>query len=132
MRPNFGEPLDTAKQLVEQNITLYGFPGGEIWKQFLQESSIDEYKILGENYIVADDWDHFDYMTEHDVIGAGTHAQITPYLIPDELALGNWYRSKEIVAGKFPYTGFLTNKKWHLNEVFSLKQFVPAFLLIQS
>ena len=132
LRPNFEEPLDTAKQLVEKNITIFMAPGTQIWKQFLLDSSIPEYNKLGETFFVPDDWDHFDYTNEHDVIGAGTHAQITPYLIPDELALGNWYRSKEIVAGKFPYTGFLTNKKWHLNEVFSFKQFVPSFLLIQS
>merc|ERR1712243_304121 len=62
------EPLDTAKQLVEKNVTLYDEPGGEIWKQFLLESSVPEYKILGENYIIADDWDHYHNMAEHFVI----------------------------------------------------------------
>ena len=126
MRPNFEEPLDTAKQLVEKNIKLYAIPGTEIWKQFLLESSITEYKILGENFIVADDLDHFDYMTEHDVIGGGTHATMASYLYPYELAYGEnkeinsgrgWYRSKEKVPGVYPYNGYLTNKKWHLNEV---------------
>ena len=126
MRPNFEEPLDTAKQLVEKNITLYDGPGTELWKQFLLESSLPEYKILGQNYFIADDWDHFDYMTEHDVIGAGTHAMMASALGPLELSLGEnkeinsgrgWYRSKEKVAGMFPYAGYLTNKKWHLNEV---------------
>jgi len=100
LRPNFEEPLDTAKQLVEKNITVYSSPGSQIWKQFLLESSIPEYNILGENYIIADDWDHYDYMTEHDVIGAGR----------------GWYRSKEKAAGFYPYGGYLTNKKWHFNE----------------
>ena len=121
MRPNFGEPLDTAKQLVEQNITLYGFPGGEIWKQFLQESSIDEYNILGDNMIIADDWDHFDNITYYDVIGkdgtGGTHALMTASISSWELTLGKWYRSQEKVGGHYPYGGYLTNKKWHLNEV---------------
>ena len=126
MRPNFEEPLDTAKQLVEKNITLYNVPGTEIWKQFLLESPITEYNILGENYIIADDWDHYWNMTEHDVIGAGTHAMMLSYLGPWELTFGEnkeinsgrgWYRSKEKVAGKYPYGGYLTNKKWHLNEV---------------
>ena len=126
MKPNFEDPLDTAKQLVEKNITLYDIPGGEIWKQFLLESSIPEYNKLGENYIIADDWDHFNYITEHYVIGAGTHAQMAPAVEPLELSIGEneeinsgrgWYRSKEKVAGKYPYSGYLTNKKWHLNEV---------------
>ena len=126
MRPNFEEPLDTAKQLVEKNITLYNVPGTEIWKQFLLESSITDYNILGKSYIVADDFDHFYYMSEHDVIGAGTHAMMSSYLGPSLLKMGEnkeinsgrgWYRSKEKVAGMYPYAGFLTNKKWHLNEV---------------
>ena len=132
MRPNFEEPLDTAKQLVEKNITLYDVPGTGVWKQFLLESPIPEYNILGGTYIIADDWDHFDNISEHDVIGAGTHALMGEYLTSWELSLGRWHRSKDKLAGKYPYSGYLTNKKWHLNEVISFKQFVNAMLLIQS
>ena len=124
MRPNFEEPLDTAKQLVEKNITLYDGPGYEFWKQFLLESSIHEYNILGENYLIADDWDHYKNFSEQHVLGAGTHALMTASVLPYQLKLGKkvnsgrgWYRSKEKVAGIFPYGGYLTNKKWHLNEV---------------
>ena len=36
-------------------------PGYEYWEQFLLESPIPEYKILGENFIVAPTWnDYFD------------------------------------------------------------------------
>ena len=88
LRPNFEEPLDTTKQLVEKNITIYDIPGTEFWKQFLLDSSIPEYNKLGETFIVADDWDHYLSMIEHDVIGAGTHAQMEAYLGTYELALG--------------------------------------------
>ena len=143
MRPNFEEPLDTAKQLVEQNITLYDVPGSEMWKQFMLESSRKEYNKLGETYLIADDWDHFDHITKHDVMGAGTHAQMTGVLESYELDMGKkhhpegngtygWYRSKEKVAGDNPYAGYLTNKKWHQNEVFSFKQLGHALSLIQS
>ena len=143
LRPNFEEPLDTAKQLVEKNITLYDEPGTVIWKQFLLESSIPEYNKLGESYIIADDWEHFDNITKHDVIGTGTHAQMAASLYPYELAMGKWYhpegngtygwyRSKEKVDGNNKYVGYLTNKKWHLNEVIYFKLFVLALLLIQS
>ena len=143
LRPSFEEPLDTAKQLVEKNITLYGEPGTDIWKQFLLASSVPEYNKLGETFLIADDWDHFDNITEHDVIGAGTHAQMVGSLLPYELAMGKkhhperngtngWYRSKEIVSGDNPYAGYLTNRKWHLNEVIYFKLFVHALLLIQS
>ena len=76
--------------------------------------------------IISDDWDHFYFMSEHYVIGAGTHAIMASALYPEELSYGEnkeinsgrgWYRSQEKVAGKYPYAGYLTNKKWHLNEV---------------
>ena len=132
MEPKFEEPLDTAKQLVEKNITLYDVPGGEIWKQFLLESSIPEYNILGENIIIADDYDHYNNMTKHYVIGSGTHAQLKYALGHKERYMGEnketnsyrgWYRSKEKVAGKYPYGGYLTNKKWHLNEVITKSEY---------
>ena len=131
LRPNFEEPLDTVKQLVEKNITLYDEPGAEIWKQFLLDSPIPEYKILGETYIIADDWDHFKNISKYDVIGAGTHALMKGGLKRHERAMGRWYRSREILSGDNPYAGYLTNKKWHLNEVLSFtKQFVHALLFI--
>lgn len=120
LRPNFDEPLDTAKQMVEQNITVYVRPEGHIWKQFLQKSSIPKYNILGENMIVPDNFDHYDNISKYEVIGAGTHALMYPYLYANQLAMGIWYRSKEKLPGKNPYGGFLTMKKWHLNEVRSI------------
>ena len=92
-------------------------PGREIWKRFLLESSIPEYNILGETMIITDDWDHFYSLTEHDVMGAGTHAYMSAYLEPTWLDMGRWHRSKEKLAGNNPFAGYLTNKKWNLNEV---------------
>ena len=116
MRPNFEEPLDTAKQMVEKNITLYFIKFAQIQKQFLLLSSIPEYNILGDNVIFAENWEHYYNITRDGVIGAGTHAQMTSAISPPLLALGKWHRSKERVSGNNPYTGFLTKKKWHLNE----------------
>ena len=101
-------------------------PGTQMYKDHLLESSITDYNILGEIYKVANDWEEYDYITEHDLIGAGTHAQMASIITPEEMELGKnkeinsgrgWYRSKEKVAGMYPYAGYLTNKKWHLNEV---------------
>ena len=118
LRPNFEEPLDTAKQLVERNITLYMWPYAcaSGWKTFLLYSPIPEYEILGKNMICTWNWDDFEKKSEYDVLGNGTHAQLTSYLDPISLAMGRWYRSKEKFQDD-PYYGFLSNKKWHLNEV---------------
>ena len=111
--------MDTAKQLVEKNITIYYQAGDDDNKQWLLDSPILEYRILGENAIIADDWGHYYNITAHDVMGAGTHAQMTYYVSSDELYLGEkyhpegrgWYRSKEKVSDRNPYGGYYTNKK---------------------
>ena len=114
MRPNFEEPLDTAKQLVEQNITIYMWPYAS--EKFMLQSPIPEHGILAKNMITADDWDHYFRIAEYDVMGNGTHAQLISYLYPNELSLGRWYRSKERFVN-YPYYGYLSNKNWHLKEV---------------
>ena len=81
LRPNFEEYMDTAKQFVEKNITLYYVPGMESAKWGLLASPILEYRLLGENTIIADDMDHYYNITAHDLLGAGTHAQ-TSYFVP--------------------------------------------------
>ena len=118
LRPNFEDPLDTAQDLVDNNITLYVTPGSEIWKQFLAKSPNPAYNELAETMIIPKDWYEFWDYPEHYVIGEGTHAYMAPYLIPMKLELGRWWRSQERVSGKMPFGGNLSNKKWYLNEVF--------------
>ena len=48
LRPNFEDSLDTAQDLVDNNITLFVKRGEEYLKQILAQSSIPEYKILAE------------------------------------------------------------------------------------
>ena len=67
--------------------------------------------------IVADDYNHFNNSIINDVMSAGTHAHMGGYLSSQLLDIGRWYRSKEKLVGNNPYPGYLTNKKWHLNEV---------------
>ena len=129
MRPNFEEPLDTVKQLVERNIEIYTTPGSYFWKYFFQDSTIPEYKILGETLIIADNWDQYINISKH-VHVAGTYALMTVTLPPMYQDMGRWHRSEEKVSGHYPYAGYLTNKKWHLNEVISFKLFVCVLLII--
>ena len=117
MRPDFEAPLDTAKQLVEKNISLFGIPGTQIWLQHLLESPKPEYYKLGEKMVLPNSVERFYEIVEHDVIGNGTHALLTATIGTNELSMGRWHRSEEKLAGVNPYVGYLTNKKWHLNEV---------------
>ena len=114
LRPNFEKPIDSAKDLVEREIQLFTWPNGHIWKQFLKNSPIPEYKILGEQLYVSKDHDDYDYITKHGVIEEGTHARFTAYINQKHLSYGSWYRSKELVSGRNPYVGYLCNKEHSL------------------
>ena len=93
-------------------------------RQFLLDSQIPEYKILGENAIMTDTYDQFQDITAI-AIAEGTHAQMTHFVYSIDLGIAEenhpegkgWYRSKEFITGKIPFAGYLTSKKWHLNEV---------------
>ena len=37
-----------------------------------------------------------------------------------DTSMGRWYRSKETIAGKNPYFGYLSNKRWPLNEAITM------------
>ena len=118
LRPNFEDPFDTAQQLVDNNITLFDSPGSHIWKQLLAQSSIPAYNKLSETMIITEEDNEFWNYMEHYVIGKGTHVLLTSYRAPWELSLGRWYRSKDRVSLSInPYAGYLSNKKWYLNEV---------------
>ena len=115
LRPNFEEPLDTAKQLLDKNITLYF--GHQSWKNTLSQSIIPEYRKLAEASIVTNSWAEYENYTEHYVIGEGTHAMLTGNLYPYELAMGRWWRSKEKLKEMSLYGGYHSNPKWIFNEV---------------
>ena len=132
MKPNFESPVRNAKDLVERNITLYDGPNGHMWKQLLSQSDILEYRKIAETMIITKSRDHFEEMTKNEMLSQGTHAQMRSYIYPDQLAWGTeydhgkekykynrgrGYYKGEKLSGIIPTGGYLTNKKWHLNEV---------------
>ena len=132
MKPNFESPVHTARDMVEKGITLYMWPGTQIWRQRLSQSSIPDYRRIGESMIITKSWDEYDEMTLNEVLSQGTHAMMDSFLYPYVLDWGTEYdhdqgRYKynsgrgfyrgEKVSGDNPMTGYLTHKKWHFNEV---------------
>ena len=118
-KPRFEDAIDSAKQLIENNITLAEIPGGEYWVQFLANSPIPEYQTLAKNMKIPNDWDEFDHLIEHGIIGNGTHVYISYRLTRRAKSLGRWWRGN-VVQGNFPYSGYLSDKKWHLNEALDI------------
>ena len=96
-------------------------PATEMWKQFLEQSTIPEYNKLAETFHITKDWDEFyNYYIDQYLIRNGTHAVLQSQSATNGhlIYYWGWYtRSKERLRGQNPYGGYLSNKKWHLNEV---------------
>ena len=118
-KPNFEDPIGSAKQLVENNITLFEFPGGEFWVRFLANSPIPEYQTLSKRLIIPNDNAHRWDLIENGTIGNGTHATMTNGLSNWDKSLGRWWKGN-LVEGHYPYSGLISDKKWHLIEAFDI------------
>ena len=123
LKQRFEEPIDSAKQLIENNISLYMGPGSYYWVQFLANSPIPEYQTLSKRLIIPNSRNEFKEKLKHDVIGNGTHAFMNFKLMPDEKSLGRWWKGN-LVLGDYPYAGHFSDKKWHLNEAFDIFSFI--------
>ena len=55
-----------------------------------------------------------------DAVSSGSSVVEGSFLAPHELAWGRWYRSKGIKGGKSPFGCYMMNKKWTLEEEFSM------------
>ena len=126
LKQRFEEPIDSAKQLIENNITLVEDPGGEYWVRFLAKSPVQEYQTLSNSMIIPNSWPEYLDLVEYGIIGNGTHARMTHVLNPWQKSLGRWWKGN-LVMGDYPYAGYLSDKKWHLNEATDIFSFV--FLL---
>ena len=116
LRPNFEDPFNTAQQMVDNNITMFGYPTSYHQAVF-NESENPALKKLAETYHVAETWDGWIDDLEYYVFSKGTHGYVYSYLYPDELKLGKWWRSTEHIPGLTPFGSWITRINWYLNEV---------------
>ena len=102
--------------MVDNNITMFGYP--QTYHQNIFNASEDPaFKILAETYHVAETWDEYWNDYEYYIHEKGTHAIVYSYIWPEQLKLGNWWRSTEQIPGINPYGGWQTRINWYLNEV---------------
>ena len=117
LRANFDDPVDSAQDIVDRNLTLFDAPWTDMWKHWLATHANPLYRKISETMIIAKSWDHYNELMEHGIIENNTHVTMLGYLGPLEKSLGLWWRSKELLEGDIPYAGFLTKKKWKHYEV---------------
>ena len=120
MRPRFEDPIDTAKDIMDKNITLFIHEYYyRIERKFLLDLDIPEYTFIAENMVSVKDEDEYSYYTEHYIHGSGTHAFMKGNLEYKDLQIApmeKWWKSSESVP-IFSYASYLSNKNWIRNEV---------------
>ena len=119
-RPRFEDPVDSAQDVADRNITVYEH---QYYYQHLKNDLLSinssEWTHIAETMISVKDWDERDFFTEHNMHGNGTHAFFSSHLYNRDLSIApaeKWWRSSERMPGQ-TYAGYLSAKKWILNEV---------------
>ena len=117
LTPSYEEPVETAKDLIERNITPILWPEAEILQQFFAASPDPIYQEISRRFVIAKDWDEFDDLVRK-VISTGMYADMSsvPWKVPEE-EFKHWYKSTETISGTFPYAVHLSNKKWPMKKV---------------
>ena len=121
MRPRFEDPIDTVKDMMDNNITLfvhqYTYHSN---KESLLHLDIPECTFIAENMVSVKDFYEFYYYVEHYIHGSGTHASMQGNLEYDDLQIASmekWWKSSEILPGDNSYGSYLSRRNWIMNEV---------------
>ena len=116
LRPRYEEPVETAEDLIKRDITLVLTPEDKSYKQAFAESSDPNYQEISRTLILAKDWGEYEEIIDK-VVPTGLYAGMGTIPYAFEYEFENWYRGYETIAGNFPYSVNLANKKWPLKKV---------------
>ena len=121
MRPRFDDPVDTSKDMVEKNITLFTiFYQHQPLKKFLESLNIPEYTYLAKYIESVENMDEYYDYVKYKVHGNGTHGFLLTNLLHRHLQVApmdKWWKSSERMPGITPYVGYNTGRNWILKEV---------------
>ena len=118
LRPTYETPVETAEDLVKRDIIPFMSDGFEIYKQLFAASTDPNYQELSRRLIIAKDWDEYkDLCRKVNSTGLYADIQNLPNWYNSTAEWDYWYKSSETIAGDFPYTLHLKNKKWPLKKV---------------
>ena len=62
-------------------------------------------------------------LVKYGIFGNGTHGLMRYGLGPDAKSFGRWWRGNSVL-GHYPHGGYLSDKKWHLNEASDIFSFI--------
>ena len=131
IKPKYEKAVDTAADVLNRNITIVRFPGGESWIHYFANSADPVYRNLSQKIVIAKDWYEYNFIMVPGVILDGTTATLGTVPHFDTIDVTSreieekyrkWYRSSERIAGLTPYVGHQANKKGPLQKVLKLEE----------
>ena len=117
LTPVLEKPVDSTQDLLDREMNVIIQWGGDFWINFLRTSDNPVYRELGERTIMAESDDDLLQIFREHIHGTGTAAYLTSFLFDFEEDTGEWHTSKETIGGTSPYTHFLQNKRWSMNDM---------------
>ena len=76
-KPNFESPVHNPTDILENDLRVYMAPGSEIWRQWLKQSDIPEYRKIAESMIIPADDSNYHAMTRNELLTQRTHMAFT-------------------------------------------------------
>ena len=114
--PVLETPVDTAEDILHRGLIPFTHPWSGFYIDILRKSSDPIDLQLGNVSVRSKDNREEMKMLDEYVHGAGTHVYISNTLNGAHNQLGPYHWSKDKVKGVSPYTGWLVNKRWTLND----------------
>ena len=143
LRPRQEEPVNSARDMIERDITPYTYPGWEAVVNIFNDSTLFDpsYQELIEGRLQIPDQVKFheivDNISELDArfawLGHGDYV-LRNWLkyIKKDTTKKFWMSEEHVILGDYPYAVHLSNKKWQLKKADMLKKdsfFLLHFLL---
>ena len=113
--PMYEDAIDTAAEILKREIIPFLNSQGGFWIDFLRQSDNPVYQQLAEITINPED-DYEISKLIKEMHEEGTLVYLNNAIWSDLAKLGDYHFGKEVLEGDSPYTYFLLNKLWPLNE----------------
>ena len=125
VKPNYEKPIDTAEDILDRGLTIIFFPGTESIVESMKNSPSNISRELAERTIVPKEYNEYKTWVKDIALGVGS-AVVEKALLWEwyEIKFAKekgkkWYRSKDRKGGMNPFTSYMLNKKWTLEEEFN-------------
>ena len=115
-KPVYEDPVDTIEEVIARGLIPVTYNWG--LQERFEQSGNQLYQDLAKIIVVAKDNEEYNNLIWDQVLGNATHVLLANSVADREfMKRGNLFHfSQEVIEGFNPYTGWIQNKLFHLND----------------